>query len=294
MRRIVMLLCTVALASSVARADDLPATPFTQDPLGPISDVTANAASYQPRAAFCVRPDVFQFPGPEASASYTGADADCAASGFTATDSGLVKIRTDGPSGACGTCTPALGSGRRRLFIDFSKIPANAPPLLYAHGHAYFHISSFNPSYTIEPVAHSPNIKNFTNDKLFVPDGSPQQPFVYGFDTHSRAYTANTAHTVHNADQGPFYTGPWYVNAAGERIHGAYLDVEISPEYAAPPQAHRINEIGYGAGFHSGEEVCFDEVVGRRFGEQYRDGDGFYGGCIDAFGAGRTTIDPYA
>lgn len=295
MRRSLVVLVLV-LAGGTAQGDELPDTPFTQDPLGPLLDVTNDWARYQPRAAFCVKPDaVFQFPGPEGP-PLTGADPDCAASDYGPSDQGLIKIRTDGLSGDCGTCTPdVLCAGCRRLFLDYSKIPAtNEPPRLYAHGHAYFHFSSFNPSYTIEPVAHSPNIKNFTHEKLFVPDSSPHQPFVYGFDTHNRAYTGNTVHIIHNTDQGPFYTGPWYVNRDGDRITGAYVDIMVDPDYAAPPQAHRLNEIGYGAGFHSGEEICFDEILGRRFGDQYRDGDGFYGGCIDGFGSGRATINPFA
>ena len=265
----------------VAHADPLPETPFTQDPLGPLVDVTSAWQDYQPAEAFCVLPDVFQFPGPGSDAASTGTDPDCAASGFAPSDDGLVKITIGAPA-LCGSC--------RRLFIDYSKIPAtNEPPVLYAHGHAYVHLTSFNPSYTVQPEAHSPNIKNFTNDKLFVPEDAPYQPFVSGFDTHAIAYTGNTAHFVHNAQQGPYYVGPWYVNRAGERITGAYLDVAIDSDYAAPPQVHPVNEISYGAGFHSGEKVCFDEVVG----DPYRDGDGYYGGCIDGFGGGRTPIDPY-
>jgi len=279
-KRALIALLVVSATTAVARAHPLPATPFTQDPLGPLVDITANAAAYQPAAVFCVKPDVFQLTsiGP----TVTGADPACAHSGFSPTEQRLVKISVD---------TPALCNGCRRLFLDYSKIPAaNEPPNFYAYGHAYFHVGSLNPSYTVEPIAHSPNVKNFTNDKLFVPDGSPQEQAVWAFDLHARAYTGNTAHTVHSHSQGPYYAGPWYVNAAGVRIVGAYLDVTVVTDLGALPGDHRLNEIGYFAAFHSGEPTCPDEVAG---GGTYADGDAYYGGCPDHFGAGREVVDPF-
>lgn len=278
MVRRAVVLAAFLLFAAAAHAEPLPETPLTQDPLGPMHDVTATAADYQPRDAFCVKTDVFQYPGPGAAAAFTGTDADCAASGFTGNDGGLVKITVGAPP-LCGGC--------RRLFIDFSAIPANAGAVLYAHGHAYFHIASLNPATTVEPEAHSPNIKNFANDKLFVPDDSPQRDGVYAFDTYSRAYTGNTAHFVHHEVQGPYYTGPWYVNRDGVRVQGAYVDVQLVPEDPSPAE---IRQLGYGAAFHSGEPVCFDEIIGGMFGDGFRDGDGYYGGCIDGFGAARSTV----
>jgi hypothetical protein len=278
MRRAVVFV-VLLLAGGMAIGDPLPATPFTQDPLGPIADVTASWQDYQPRDAFCVYPDSVQYPGPAEAAVSTGADADCAASGFAPAEAGLVKITVG---------APPLCEGCRRLFINYSMIPANALPNVYAHGHVYLHLASLNPSSTVHPEAHSPNIKNFTNDKLFVPDDAAYQPVVHEVDTHDRAYTGNTVHFVHNKVQGPYYVGPWYVNRDGMRVPGAYLDVTIDPSSAAPPEVHQVNEIGYIAGFHSGEEICFDEIVG----DPYRDGDAYYGGCIDGFGAGRTPVDP--
>lgn len=272
----------VALAVTVpAHAHPLPASSFTQDPLGPLTDVTSNAGHFQPAGVFCVKPDVFQLTG--VGDTVTAADPGCARSGFAPGEGGLVKITVS---------TPLLCGGCRRLFLDYSKIPKrNHPPSFYAHGHAYFDVGSVNPSYTVEPVAHSPNVKNFTNDKLFVPDGSLQELVVYPFDLHSRAYTGNTTHTVHSAPQGPYYTGPWYVNRNGDRIYGAYLDVTVVTDLGRLPGDHRLNEIGYVAGFHSGAGTCPDEKLGDG---TYADGDGFYAGCVDHFGAGRTVVDPFA
>ncbi len=280
MRRAFVLLLSLVAVAAAARSDPLPESPLTQNPMGPLVDVTANATHYQPADVFCVKPDVFQVL--DVGETVTGTDPDCARSGFAAAATGLVKIKMS---------TPALCNGCRRLFLDYAKIPvSNEPPNFYAHGHAYFHMGSLNPSYTVEPIAHSPNVKNFTNDKLFVPDGSPQEPYVWAFDLHSRAYTANTAHTVHNDSQGPYYAGPWYVNRGGERIVGAYLDVTVVTDLGPLPLDHRLNEIGYFAGFHSGEPTCPDELVGDGM---YADGDAFYGGCVDHFGAGRDVVDPF-
>jgi hypothetical protein len=281
MRRVLALVVIALAAASVAVADPLPDSPFTQSPMGPLVDATAGWQNYQPADVFCVKTDVFQLTG--IGPMVNGADPDCEDSGYALTETGLVKIEVE---------TPPLCAGCRRLFLDYSQIPpVNDPPRLYAHGHAYVHLTSFNPSYTVEPIAHSPNIKNFTNDKLFVPDGSPQEPFVWAFDLHAIAYTANTAHIVHSDKQGPYFTGPWYVNIHGDRVYGAFLDVNVVTDLGPLSIDHRLNEIGYGAGFHSGEAICPDETLG---GGMYADGDAYYGGCVDGFGGGREVIDPYA
>jgi hypothetical protein len=279
MKRAVLACAALLLAASVASAHDFPATPFTQSPMGPLVDVTDVWTDYQPAEAFCVRPDVFQLTG--IGPTVDGADPDCAFSGFAPADTGLVKIEI---------VTPPLCNGCRRLFVDYAQIPPNEASVRYTHGHSYFHYGSLNPTYTVEPIAHSPNVKNFTNDKAFVPDGSVQEPLVWAFDSHNRTYTGNTAHTVHSEVQGPYYTGPWYVSVAGERITGAYLDVNVLGDLGALPGDHRLNEIAYFAAFHSGEATCPDELIGDG---AYADGDAFYGGCIDGFGAGREVIDPF-
>lgn len=282
MKRIALVIVPVALAiAASASAHDFPATPITQNPMGPLIDVTDDWTAYQPAEAFCVRPDVYQLTsvGP----TVNGDDPACAFSGFAPGDTGLVVIEVS---------TPPLCNGCRRMFLDYAQIPAeNAPPDRYAHGHTYFHIGGLNPSYTVEPVAHSPNVKNFSNDKAVVPEGSPWEPLVWAFDTRNRTYTGNTVHVVHSNPQGPYYTGPWYVNVDGVRIVGSYLDVNVVGGFGPLPGDHRLNEIGYVAAFHSGDPICPDELIP---GGEYADGDAFYGGCIDGFGAGREVIDPFA
>src|SRR5260221_8337153 len=85
MRKAFIVAALLMAISSVARAEG---TPFTQDPLGPISDVTAHWQEYQPAARFCIKPEGFEMTGDQ-SATLDGTDADCAFSGFTPGDKGL-------------------------------------------------------------------------------------------------------------------------------------------------------------------------------------------------------------
>jgi hypothetical protein len=265
----------IAHVLSIASALALAATPsngYQQDPIGPLVDVTPHWRHYQPKTTFCVKPDVTQFASGGDGATATGADPACARSGFPANATGLVKIHVG---------TPTLCPGCRRFFFDFSKIPAtNAPPLAYAHGHAYYRLASFNPFYTVDPLDHSPNTKNFTNDKLLVPDGSPQQPLVNGFDLHAMEYVTDTAHFTHTVSQGPYYIGPWYLNRYGHRINGAYLDVDVVDAQQLPGGS-QVNAITYMAGFNSAQACPSDD-------------DGYYVGCTDWGGSSAEMIDPFA
>ncbi len=260
---------TAAAAAGAGVAQAAPS--LEQDSLGPVTDVTAEWQQYQPAAAFCIKPDAPQYTPGGAGATATGLDPACAMSGFAPTATGLVKVQIN---------TPPLCAGCRRLFIDFSKIPArNAPPSYYAHGHAYYHLATFNPTYTVAPTAHSPNTKNFTNDKLIAPDGSLQAQLAAVFDTHAIVYVADTANFVHNAVQGPYYVGPWYVNTAGQRIDGVYLDLDTS--HAKRLGSDTLDEVGYVDGFNSGA-LC------------PTDADLLYGGCVDWGGISASSIDPFA
>jgi hypothetical protein len=279
MRRLAVALATLTvLAGSAGRAGAASPDPFQQDPMGPIKDVTAHWQRYQPAATFCVKPDTVEgstsMPPPfgRQTPTTTGANPACRHSGFSLGTKGLFVVHVR---------TPILCAGCRRLFIDFSRIPRkNSPPTWYAHGHVYFHLDSANPSYTVDPIAHSPNTKNFTNDKLFVPDGSPWEPLVYGQDLHSMSYVSDTAHFVESASQGPYYVGPWYVNRAGQRIEGVYFDVDVNDaaESPFPPQ----NGIGYIAGFNADDGSC-----------PTGDDDGYYAGCADHWGHSSRMVDPF-
>jgi hypothetical protein len=196
--------------------------------MGPLTDVTPQWQHYQPATAFCVKPDVKQYA--------RGGD------GATADPACALRITVN---------TPPLCAGCRRLFFDFSKAVAK--------GHAYYHLASTDPGLTVDPVAHSPNTKNFTNDKLLSPDGSLQEQVIGGFDTHAVSYVTDVAHFTHTVAQGPYYIGPWYVNRDGERINGVYLDVRSSAS------------VGYMAGYNSGR-LCLN------------DDDAYYVGCVDASG----------
>lgn len=293
MRRSIVLVA-IALLAAVPAGAAAPSTtsPFTQDPLGPIVDVTQHWRDYQPAAAFCVRPENFELTGDQ-SATATGADPACRFSGFPRNATGLYKVDL---KAAVGRPTPPLCSGCRRIFIDFSKIPANnAPPYFYAHGHAYFRFDSRNPWYAADPYAHSPNMKNFLNDKLLVPNdpADPRYPIVFGFDYHGMEYVSDTAHFVHATAQGPWYAGAWYVNTRGWRIRGVYLDIDVSscPATSCSLGSPLLDGIAYRAGFNDGDNVCGPDPITRT--SFYSDGNYLYGGCFNAFGFSSTVVDPF-
>src|SRR6059036_1319031 len=128
------------------------AAPFQADSIGPIKNVTARWTYYQPASVFCVKPDVTEYtPGGTGPTVGAGNPA-CRRSGFAPGTKGLVVIRVR---------TPTLCPGCRRLFIDFSRIK---PGSQYAHGHVFYRLESPNPTYTFDPLAHSLNTKNFSND----------------------------------------------------------------------------------------------------------------------------------
>jgi hypothetical protein len=267
-----LLLVSLLAVSSTAWAQSLPPLPFMQNPLGPMLDVTDDWQSYQPADDFCITPNVVD-----------------------PTDQ-IVALVTPVPvQDNCGAgtykghiVTPPLCPGCRRLFFDYSQIPAVNDPaklLFYAHGHAYFRTSSLNPTYTIDPLSHSPNIKNFTNDKLVAPDGSLQEQIAFALDLHDMSYVGDTKNFAHTASQGPYYIGPTYLTKSGEVKNGAYVDIDVG-QY--PPLGNpNLDAIYYQAGFNSGEATCPDN------GTPFEDGNLFYGGCVDHFGMSSTPLDPY-
>lgn len=262
------MLTAAAISPALAGADGGGA--IQNDPMGGLRDVTSHWRHYQPAKRFCVRPNVTTHTPGGTGATATGRDRACRRSGFRRRAKGLVKVHVRTPS-FCGGC--------RRFFIDFSEIPKASPGDGHAHGHAYYHLDSINNTYTVDAKAHSPNTKNFTNDKLVAPHGSPQEQLSGAFELHAIDYVTDTAGFVHTASQGPYYIGPWYLNRDHERVRGVYLDVNVADATQWPnPQ---LNAIGYVAGFNSGG-ICPG------------DDDSFYGGCFDWWGMSSDTIDPFA
>lgn len=269
------------LSGPPAGADPL-SEALGNDPLGTLVDVTDDWKRYQPAEAFCVEPSGIGFSSPDASA--TGADDACAFSGFEEADTGLLKVEIE---------TPRLCNGCRRLFVDYydeGGIPDNEPEAgrFYARGHTYFRLDSRN-AYVADPLWHSPNIKNVSNDKFFAPEGSERERFARFFDLYAISFVGDVLLTHHSAVQGPYYIGPWYVNTDGERIRGAYVDVDVVSRATERPVGE-LNEIFYRAGFNSGEATCPDNVL---FGGDFADGDYFYGGCVDRSGSSATGVNPY-
>ncbi|HSW14231.1 MAG TPA: hypothetical protein VLI06_15405 [Solimonas sp.] len=241
---------------------------FAIDPIGPLQDVTCDWARYQPAEAFCVRIDAVELtPGGTGPLTAEGSEPECRASGFGPEDHGLYKVRIDAPE---------LCEGCRRLFID------GTPPLK-AQGHAFYAIASFNPGHTIDPYSHSPNTKNFTNDALLAPPDTQLQALIGGADLYMKTYVTHTTRFAHSGAQGDYYIGPWYLNRAGERIHGVYVDIKPSPFGLGDPN---LNAIRYLAGYNSGTPSCPDNLLGDLAGFNL-----LYAGCVERPGGSAIALD---
>lgn len=261
----------------------LPSNPLlVLDPLGPISDVTANWQDYQPAASFCVPLNAPELTPGGSGPTVDGTDPACAFSGFGPDDEGLFKVEVP---------VPLLCPGCRRIFINYAEIPEDKPGqlLFHTHGHAYYQIRALNLGYTIDPIAHSPNTKNFTNDKLVAPADMILEMLIGAVDTYLATYVTDTAKFANTAIQGPYYIGPWYVNQNGERINGIYLDVDVT---SVGSLGHpEIDAIRYFAAFNSGQITCIGNGLP---GGILDDANLLYGGCLDRFGVSRDSIDPFA
>ncbi len=198
---------------SLAHADS---GPFQNDPMGRLRDVTGHWRHYQPAGLFCIKPSATTYTPGGDGATATGKDRACRRSGFPRRARGLVKVHVR---------TPSLCTGCRRFFIDFSKIPKTAANGNgHAQGHAYYHLDSINNTYTVDAKAHSPNTKNFTNDKLIAPNGSPQVQVIGAWDLHAIEYVTDTRNFIHTASQGPLLRRPVVPEpespAHSRRLHG--------------------------------------------------------------------------
>jgi hypothetical protein len=246
------------------------AAPFHYDALGPIRDVTVHWQSYQPANTFCIKPATDEYTPDGTGATVGGANPACRGSGFSRTAKGLVIIHVP---------TPTLCPGCRRLFIDFSKIPRQDPPgRYYPRGHVFYRLESVNNTYTLDPIDHSPNTKNFTNDELLAPNGSAQDRIIGALDLHQAlGYTTDTLNFIHTKIQGLCYAGPWYVGRTGRRIDGVYFDVDVADATALPGGAE-TNDIDYVGGFNARRGAL---------GTRTR-------GCVDWWAYSTSTVDPFA
>jgi hypothetical protein len=264
----------VVNCSTPLAAPNPPASPlWTLDPMGPLVDVTCDWQRYQPADASCVKLDGIEFAPGGTGALTDGNDPACAFSGFAPEDTGLYRVEIP---------IPILCPGCRRMFIDFSRI-ADDPGAAVARGHAYYHIASLNFTYTVEPIAHSPNTKNFYNDKLVSPPGTPLETIAGAIDTHDMAYVTDTVYFIHTAIQGQHYIGPWYVNREGQRVRGLYLDVNVGD--AQSFGSANFDQFYYEAGVNTGGVLCNPS--------SYPDADLLYGGCVNQPGRSIDAYDPF-
>lgn len=266
MLKIAVLVASFALAVAPAAADP---QPLMLDAMGPLVDVTDDWERYQPAASFCVELDGFD--------GYTAFSGD-AGPVCEGSDDLLVEIDT-----------PPLCELCRRLFIDYAEIPeANQPGagLFWARGHVYFRLHAPNPTHTVNPIAHSPNIKNLTNDKFVSPEGSVPEQVWTQVDTHAIAYVGSTGRHTHSEIQGPYYVGPTYVNTDGQTVRGAYLDLLAGPALGDAA----LDSVRYWVGYNAGEATCPDNVL---FDGDYADGNYGYGGCAAHPAISESAVWPY-
>lgn len=262
------LVVTIMLAATSARAEPMP---MVLDAMGTFVDVSASWQDYQPSESFCVALDGF-----DGYTSFSGN------AGPTCPDSEDLLVEIETPP----LCIPNC----RRLFIDYSSIPAEndaAGGLFYARGHVFFRLHAFN-NYTADPIAHSPNIKNVTNDKFFAPYDSPQETVATELDTRAISYVGSTLRHTHSEVQGPYYVGPTYRNTEGHLIRGAYIDVNVPANAAGAPE---MDGIRYWVGYNAGEATCPDNVV---FNGDYADGNYGYAACASHPAISESVIDPFS
>lgn len=238
------------------------------DAMGPLSDVSCNWQHYQPAEAFCVQLSAPEYTPGGSGPLTDGRDAACAASGYKPQDTGLYKVTIQ---------TPPLCPGCRRFFIDLSQVPAGQ-----SVGHVFYVLASFNPTYTIDPLAHSPNTKNFTNDWLLSPPDTFISTVVRAQDLYAKDYVTHAGGFAHTAIQGPYYVGPWYLNREGQRITGVYVDIDAAG--AIDMGNPNLNAIRYIAGYNDG--FCPDALLG------LAGLDVLYAGCADHPGTSRIALDP--
>ena len=109
------------------------------------------------------------------------------------------------------------------------------------------------------------------------PPNSPQYAVISRIDPELLAYAADTANFAHTAAQGPYYIGPWYVNEAGQRIDGAYVDVSLA--HAVDLQARRPSTASCTP--RASTPTRRRAPTQSCCGPAYADGNYFYGGCVN-------------
>jgi len=268
--------------------------PQCLDALGPLRDVSAEAAAYQAATVQLVpigdyASDPEDAPPPLGAGVCGGETTHPAADGSAPPQGQVVQAPPKGIPAPPGTHGPycllsylstdfsPLCSGCHRLLVDFASIPAGTSTTPGADGHWAARFSSTTLNVTSPFNGHSPNVKNLCSDKFFNPSpGSDCAPYAqidgYGFE-----YEGDSSIYHHYPLEGRYYNGPAYLAGDGSHKHpyhwvtGAYVDLD--------PQGNAGLTVWYGVGY-------------RGIGDTTPDTDQSYGCLCEVPPVGHSAFSP--
>jgi hypothetical protein len=241
--------------------------------LGPLRDVSAQAAAYQaatvqlvPIGDYAADPE--DAPPPLGAGACGGETVHPPAAGAAPAQGQVVQAPPRGVPAPPGTHGPycllsylgtdfsPLCSGCHRLLLDFAAIPQGTASTPGADGHWAARFSSTTLQVSSPFDGHSPNVKNLCSDKFFNPSpGSDCTPYAqtdgYGFE-----YEGDSSIYHHYPLEGRYYNGPAYLAGDGSHKHpyhwvtGAYVDLD--------PMGSTGLSLWYGAGYRGRGDTAPD------------------------------------
>ncbi|HZS14471.1 MAG TPA: hypothetical protein VFC09_07730 [Candidatus Dormibacteraeota bacterium] len=232
--------------------------------LGPLRDVSADAAAYQPALLQLVpisdyASDPEDAPPPLGVGVCGGETSHPAADGSQPPQGVVVQAPPPGVPAPPGTHGPycllrylssdfsTLCSGCHRLLLDFSAIPDGNSTSPGAGGHWALRFSSTTLNVTSPFDGHSPNIKNLCADKFFNPSPGSDCVTYTQLDGYGFEYEGDSSIYHHYPLEGRYYNGPAYLAGSGTHrdpyhwVTGAYADLD--------PQGSSGLTVWYGAGY---------------------------------------------
>lgn len=263
-----VLAATPAGASSSPSPDpcDQGGAPQCVASLGPVEDVTARAAYFQPALVQLV-PISDYANDPEDSPPPLGAGT---CGGETAHPPSpppgrIVRLPPRGVPAPPGTHGPycllaylptdfsPLCSGCARAFVDYGAIPAGTATSPGAEGHWAARLSQTSGTLSTPYNGHSPNVKNLCSDKFFNPSSGSSCDMLAPADQYGLGVEGDSRWYHHYPLEGRYFNGPGYLAGNGRTIpyhwvHGFYLDLQLSGPTG----------IWYGAGYRGRGDASAD------------------------------------
>src|SRR5579884_2469317 len=204
--------------------------------LGPLRDVSARAAAYQPATVQLVpigdyAGDPEDAPPPMGVGVCGGETSHPAADGSQPPPGVVVQSPPPGIPAPPSTHGPycllrylesdfsALCSGCHRLLLDFSAIPGGNSTSPGADGHWAARFSSTTLDLTSPFNGHSPNIKNLCADKFFNPSPGSDCVAYAQLDGYGFEYEGDSSVYHHFPLEGRYYNGPAYLAGDGTHRH---------------------------------------------------------------------------